>query len=313
MIKLNPLRSLTLTQPLGDNPHAHLSAASGLIKLGDWFFVLADDEKFISVFQHNNPAPGVAHRIIKGDFPQDTEARKKIKHDFEVITLLPISTQYPCGALLILGSGSAKKRKQGAIIPFVETPNTTTTPILGKVDIIDLDPLYDAFKDEPGKINIEGAVIVDKHIFLLQRGNKNNHNAIIKIKLKDFLATVTGKNNDTPKYQLTHFNLGDIAGIPLCFTDATALQDGCILFTAAAEDTSDAYTDGACVGSAIGIINTQGELVRITPVDVPIKLEGIEAEWVGERINLWLVTDPDNAALPGQMYEAVISLSCSAG
>ncbi|HEY6529418.1 MAG TPA: hypothetical protein VIZ65_12040 [Cellvibrionaceae bacterium] len=306
MIKLKPIRNLTLTQPLGDNRYAHLSAASGLVKLGDWFFVVADDEKFISVFQHNNPAPGIPHRIIEGNFPQDVEARKKIKHDFEVLTLLPSSQQHPYGALLILGSGSAKQRKQGAIIPFIEKPNAKTPPVLGEVEIIDLDPMYDAFKDEPGKINIEGAVIAGKHILLFQRGNKNNHNAIIKIKLNDFFAAVTGKNNNSPHYQLTRFDLGDIDGIPLCFTDATALPDGSVLFTAAAENTSDAYIDGACMGSAIGIINADGELINITPVDLRIKLEGIEAEIEADRIRLWLVTDPDNSTLPGQMYTTTI-------
>jgi hypothetical protein len=307
MIKLKPARNLTLTQPLGDNRYAHLSAASGLVKLGDWFFVVADDEKFISVFQNNDLAPGIPHRIIEGNFPQEVEARKKIKHDFEVLTLLPISQQHPFGALLVLGSGSAKQRKQGAIIPFIEEPNLKAAPILGDVEIIDLDPVYDAFKNEPGKINIEGAAIVGKHILLFQRGNKNNQNALIKIKLKHFLASATGKNNDTPEYQLTGFDLGAIDGIPLCFTDATALPDGSIIFTAAAENTIDAYVDGACMGSAIGFINADGELIDITPVDLPIKLEGIEAEFSSERINLWLVSDPDNPSLPGQMYEAVIN------
>jgi hypothetical protein len=306
MITLKPIRSLDLAQPLGDNPHAHLSAASGLVKLGEWFFVVADDEKFISIFQHNNPAPGIAHRIMKGDLPADAEERKKIKHDFEVITLLPVSQQYPYGALLILGSGSAKQRKEGAILEFTELPNLKAPPALSKIEIVDLDPLYDALKDEPGKINIEGAVIVGKHIVLMQRGNKNNHNAMIKIKLKDFLATVTSKNDQPPKYQLTRFDLGDIDGIPLCFTDATVLTDDRILFTAAAEDTSDACTDGACAGSAIGMIDAEGKLIHITRVNIPVKLEGIEAEIDAERINLWLVTDPDNASLPGQMYSAVI-------
>lgn len=306
MITLKPIRNLDLAQPLGNNPHAHLSAASGLVKLGEWFFVVADDEKFISIFQNNNPAPGIAHRVMKGDLPADADERKKIKHDFEVITMLPVSQQYPFGALLILGSGSAKQREQGAIIEFAQSPSLKTPPVLGKIDIIDLDPLFDALKDEPGKINIEGAVIVGKHIVLMQRGNKNNHNALIKIKLKDFLATVTSKNDKPPKYQITHFDLGDIDGIPLCFTDATVLDDDCILFTAAAEDTADACADGACAGSAIGIITASGDLLHITRVDLPVKLEGIEAEKDADRINLWLVTDPDNASQPGQMYGAVI-------
>lgn len=308
MIKLTPVKRLQLAQPLGANPYAHLSAASGLVKLDKWLFIVADDEKHLIIFNSVGTTPGIALRIMDGEFPLDTQARKDIKHDFEAIALLPHTDDFPHGALLILGSGSKKSREQGVIIPFLEKPGDSAPPQLGAALIIDLDPIYDALKDEAGKPNIEGALIIGKEIVLFQRGNKNNRNAIIRFKWRPFYAAVSGEKCDSLKYHITHYELGDIQGVPLCFTDATCLPDGSLVFTATAENTADACLDGACLGSAIGIISEGGELIKIIQVDKKVKLEGIEAEVWQDEIRLWLVCDPDNPEKPGQLFTASLHL-----
>ena len=95
--------------------------------------------------------------------------------------------------------------------------------------------------------------------------------------------------------------------MPLCFTDATTLSDGRLLFTAAAENTEDAYRDDACLGSAIGIISNTYQLISITRVDTPVKLEGIAVDEETSALKLWLVSDPDNAQLPGKLYMAQLN------
>ncbi len=92
--------------------------------------------------------------------------------------------------------------------------------------------------------------------------------------------------------------------MPLCFTDATPLPNGEIIFTAAAENTSDAYLDGACLGSAIGIINSAGELHSIHSIDKVVKVEGVQAKIVANKIHLLLVTDADDATTAAQLYSA---------
>lgn len=291
---------------LGPNPYAHLSAASGLVKIGKWLFIVADDEKHIAVFNGEGDSSGIAHPIMAGELPLDTEARKRVKHDFEAIAQVPNSKKLPYGGLLILGSGSKKQREQGVIIPFLAPPTDSKIPALGEACIIDLDPIYDALKDEPGKTNIEGAIILGKEILLFQRGNKNNRNAIIRFKWKEFLASATGEGKGTPDYTIQHFDLGAIDGVPLCFTDATALTDGRLVFTAAAENAEEACVDGACMGSAIGIISTTGELISLKRVDKKVKLEGIDVQEESTELKLWLVSDPDNPQLPGQLFTAQI-------
>lgn len=60
-----------------------------------------------------------------------------------------------------------------------------------------------------------------------------------------------------------------------------------------AENTEDYYTDGACLGSAIGIINQKGELTLLEKVDRK-----------DNTIGLLLVMDADDATPPAQLYSA---------
>lgn len=302
MIVLSPIKTLTLKNPSHEDRHPHLSAASGLVQVGQWLYVVADDENHLGLFQRDGDSHGELVPLFSGDLPLELEERKAVKPDLEVLTLVPPSKKYPHGALLALGSGSKEKRHRGVIITFSATGELST------VEPIDLALLYRELKEEIGKINIEGAVIIDKDIILFQRGNKKNKlNASIRIPLKQFYQYALA-GDKKPKHKLdatiTPYTLGEIDGVPLCFTDATPLPDGSIVFTAAAENTSDAYLDGLCMGSIIGIIHANGDLHSTTPMDKKVKAEGVEAEVIGTVIHLLLVTDADDATAPAQLYEA---------
>jgi hypothetical protein len=62
---------------------------------------------------------------------------------------------------------------------------------------------------------------------------------------------------------ITPFELGAIGGVRLSFTDGAALLGRSWLFSAAAEDTSETYTDGFCAGSAIGLVDAGGTIRRL--------------------------------------------------
>lgn len=305
MILLSPIKTLTLSRPSHKHRHPHLSAASGLVQVGNWLYVVADDENHLGLFARDGDGHGELIPLFSGDLPLELEERKAAKPDLEVLTLIPASKKYPDGALLALGSGSKEARHKGAIISFNAQGN------LGAVEIIDLAQLYHELKDEVGKINIEGAVVIDKDIILFQRGNKKNKlNATIRFPLKQFYQYTLGhdkKTNHKLDAVITPYDLGEIAGVPLCFTDATTLPDGSIVFTAAAENTSDAYLDGQCMGSIIGVISSQSDLHSTIAIDKIIKAEGVEAQLVNNKIHLLLVTDADDEAAPAQVYAAELS------
>ena len=100
------------------------------------------------------------------------------------------------------------------------------------------------------------------------------------------------------------FDLGQIEGIPLCFTDAAALPDGKMVFTAVAENTDDNYNDGACAGAALGIVDN--ELQCLYRLERPYKVEGVNARVEGDAIRLLLVTDADDFEIPAALFSAAI-------
>lgn len=125
--------------------------------------------------------------------------------------------------------------------------------------------------------------------------------------LDDFYKSIFKETKKhKPEINVTHYDLGKIGDVPLCFTDATALPNGDIVFTAAAENTSDSYEDGKCMGSCIGVIDSKGKLLFTEAIEHLVKLEGIEANVIDNKVHLLLVTDADDAAIPAQLYSAIL-------
>jgi hypothetical protein len=92
-----------------------------------------------------------------------------------------------------------------------------------------------------------------------------------------------------------------VRGVPLAFTDGTALPDGRWLFTAVAEATDDAVADGACVGSAVGLMSGDHALLSLRRLPGNDKVEGITARAREACIDLALVTDADDPRVPSRL------------
>lgn len=169
-----------------------------------------------------------------------------------------------------------------------------------------LGPLHQAFAD----LNIEGAAVIDEELLLFQRGNRRDiANAIIHYPLLPVLEALRdpGAAALAPS-AIRRVDLGMIEGVPLCFTDAAALPSGDVVFCAVAEDTDDAYLDGHCVGAAIGTIDTTGQLLSLHQLEKPYKVEGISAQMENETLDLLLVTDADDPAIPAKLLSASFPL-----
>jgi hypothetical protein len=104
--------------------------------------------------------------------------------------------------------------------------------------------------------------------------------------------------------RVTTVDLGQVGSVPLCFTDACALPDGSWLFSAVAEDTDDAFADGALLGAAIGLMTPAEGISWLRPLDPACKVEGLAGEAHGDRLALWCVTDADDRASAAQLLEA---------
>ena len=304
MIQITELKNLLLQQPSQPNRLPHLSAASGLVKVGNWLYVVADDELHVGKFSLEGDEAGNLHRCFDGDLPIEKEERKTEKPDIEALIHIPQSNNFSQPSLLALGSGSKKNRHRSALIPLDNKGDISSL-----ARSIDLSNFYQFLKNELGKLNIEGAAIVNKNIFLFQRGNKKNKlNASIRIALDDFYRVLLETQTFyEPRIHITPYDLGEVNNVPFCFTDATPLPNGNIIFTASAENTSDSYLDGMCMGSVIGVINREGDLSLLESIDKVVKLEGVAINKIDKAIELLLVSDADDANHPAQLYSAQLN------
>ena len=294
-LQLMVIRELTLQQPSQAERPAYLAAASGLVQVGNFFYVVADDEMHLGVFPVASNAPGTLVRLFEGELPLDFTERKAHKPDLEVLVLLPAQTDYPHGALLALGSGSKKRRCRGAVLAL-----TADGSIKGEPQIVDLTELYDELKQTFSDLNIEGGFIDGEYLHLLQRGNKSvaTQNARITVKLTKLWKALRKEKPLSAKalVSIQPYSLGEIQDVPLCFTDAAVLPDGSWVFSAAAEATDNSYQDGEFVGAALGLVNAQGTVVQCHLLDATYKIEGVSVSVHENVLELHLVTDGDNPA-----------------
>jgi hypothetical protein len=308
MQKLTLLRELTLSKPPQPDRDAHLSAASGLVRVGDYLYVVADDENHLGVFSAtDHAAPGELLRVLRGDLPDGLKRRKAVKADFEALVALPAFADYSHGALMALGSGSRENRMNAVLVSL--DANGVAHRDDGRPRVIDFTPLFQSLIDEFGEVNIEGAFIEGAYLSLLQRGNKGSgRNARIRVGLAPLLARIAQGHDSVPSdfVDVLDFSLGHVGDVPLGFTDAAALPGGGFVFTAAAEDTDNSYADGACVGAVIGIINAENKVQHIWPLQDAIKPEGIAARVTNDGLELFIVTDHDDAAIPAQLFTTLI-------
>ncbi|KSV78221.1 hypothetical protein N182_21300 [Sinorhizobium sp. GL2] len=303
MIKLEKVRDLDID--VGSASRSlHLSAASGLQCLGTALYVIADDELHLGVFPVAGSGRGRLIRLFDGELPETKGNRKKHKPDLEALTVLPPFCEFSYGALFAIGSGSRPNRKKGVLLGLDAQGAISTPP-----KNVDLSFILDPLAGEFGELNIEGAVVVGEELRLLQRGNKRrNDNAIARYPLHAVLNALSNDQIDpVGPSAVDRFDLGAIQGTPFGFTDAAALPNGDMAFSAVAENTENAYLDGPCLGAGIGIVDERGILVAFDLLEYPHKIEGILAIEGDRVVELLLVTDADNPDIPAGLFSTQIA------
>jgi hypothetical protein len=286
------IRKLDLAEGSEPRRPAWLSAASGLVRTADEFCVVADDELHLGRFTLDAGRAGRLLRLFPGDLPNARKRRKKRKPDIEVLMRLPANVGFPHGALLALGSGSGARRCRGALLALGANGRVT-----GRARAIDATDLFARLSRSFDDLNLEGGWVAGNTLHLLHRGNKgSSRNAVLRWDLKPVLRGLVHERAlpDADPLDMREFDLGDVQGVPLCFTDASPLPQGGWLFSAVAENTSSAYADAHCLGSAIGRVDARSRLRWIRPVSRKLKIEGIDAQQVGAQLEAWLATDADD-------------------
>jgi hypothetical protein len=153
-------------------------------------------------------------------------------------------------------------------------------------------------------------VVRGARLELFHRGNDlrgSSINAIVELRCDETERWLAG--GETPRVAgVTTVELGDERGVPFGFTDAVAVDEDRVVVLACAEDSACAITDGAVLGSRVGMLADD----VLTTVDVRdtrgsrslLKLEGIERRQ-GSMIEFDVAVDVDRAAVPAMLGRLV--------
>jgi hypothetical protein len=252
-----------------------ITAASGLVLWNDHFYCVSDDELSLIKLHKSLSSHHELIRLFPGDLPEAKKERKRLKPDLEAVVFLPAHS-----SLLCLPSGSKSNRVRGAI---VNSKN--------QVQEVRFDHVYDELSKDFSELNVEGALVKDERITLIQRGNGEHHqNALIELDLNSFLRDeVTNKT-------IFHQDLALLNGTPLSFTDGTTYREK-TFYLAVAEKTESTYEDGEFAGAVLGCIG--GASFQL---DIPSKPEGLAIQ----NDMFYLVTDDDDRTKPSKLYRGFL-------
>ncbi|MDQ3728307.1 MAG: hypothetical protein M3355_01825 [Actinomycetota bacterium] len=303
-LELRTLRELDLAEPSAKGRPAFMGAASGVVRRGDFVYVIADDELGLGVFRLSGDEPGEIRTALPGSLPSDESERKSEKPDLEALTALPPFEGTPYGGLFGLGSGSDSEggRDRGFFWAFAPDGS-----LKGDLKVIDLSPLYEMLRSELGDLNVEGAAVLGEELWLFHRGNEGEAgNVVAEIALNDLENSLTGDLDiDVEELkELREYDLGEMDGVAICFSDATALSDELVCFTASAEGAED----GDIRGSVVGTISVSGEVHRLRTIDRKWKVEGVHAAVDTGVIDFVFVCDQDDEAVPSPLLAATMPL-----
>jgi hypothetical protein len=201
-----------------------------------------------------------------------------------------------------MGSGSTPLRRMAVMLPLDAGGS------LGEPEPLDIAPLYRPLDSAFASLNIEGACASLGRLLLFQRGNSaEGRNAVAICDLGSALSALSSGESHAPP-SIVDIDLGTVGDVRLCFADASPLPDGRTVFAAVAEATESTYLDGACVGSAVGVLEADLQLCSLQILERPHKIEGVDARIDGPNIELLLVTDADDPARPAVLYAATMSI-----
>jgi hypothetical protein len=110
-----------------------------------------------------------------------------------------------------------------------------------------------------------------------------------------------------PLQNVRTYDLGQLDGVRLTFSDAEHLGGGRVLFSASAEQPET----GEIIGSVLGLIDADGkaswtELIDQDGDTFRGKIEGLTMDWRDPR-KIHFVVDDDDEDAPSKIFEALLS------
>jgi hypothetical protein len=286
-LELIEQRALVYTTPGLDDRPPHVRSASGICVHAGALYIVQDDTSFVAIVEGDRVdalaipyAPGGRRRFERA------LGNKLDKLDLEACVVLD-------GEVVAFGSGS---------LPVVREH---VVRIAGtRVAITCASALYERMREAVGgALNIEGAAVVHDELWLCHRGNCGPHDpgpCVIRMALADARAYLAG--GGVPALALDRYDLGEIDGVRLGFTDATAFGDR-VLVLIAAEASANAIDDGSVLAAQVGVIDLDrgDRRVRCAPLVIGDRVPKVEGIALASPDTAWLVIDPDDTDVPAPL------------
>jgi hypothetical protein len=241
-----------------------IRSASGVEVIDGLIYIIGDDASVLYKINHELKMLDKIQLPFSDELPIEN-IPKKYKPDLECMATLYIN-DYP--HIVILGSGSLSPQRYVAYLVKLPTQYNRkhivwTAPVAR---------LYEMLRKNDeittnGEINIEGLAVSDNRVFLLNRGNTGGcRNTVLQFDKKEFVEFIQGHTEGVPFPRVFNYDGYPINGVPAYFTGAD-FRDDMLFYTAAAENTSNAYDDGAVEGSIVGYFTYKKKYTHHYSVD----------------------------------------------
>jgi hypothetical protein len=277
-----------------------VSAASGVEVYNDQLYVISDNTEGISVCNLEGELLFVIP--LSDEVAPHEIIEKKHKSDYEACSIISRNNS---DYILLIGSGSTRTNRNKAKLVSLAERN--------KVETFDLTRFYKELRKK-SKIsiydfNLEALAEYDGNFYFFNRGT----NEIISMKQVAFFYFI---HDESDEFQIKKFGieLDAIDGASAGFSGAEIANNGMLVFTASAEETTDWYNDGAIAGSSIGFfpISELGEQGKIKTIPLQVdgnivktKIESVAIQFIdSQKANLFLVSDNDGS--DSELFEVML-------
>lgn len=300
-----------------DRP-AHVRAASGLSAFREYIAVIQDDANWLALVDADQqvtavPLPPSPHgdRIFS-----KKRGNRGDKYDLEAC----VTVENEDG-LELVGFSSGSRHEREWLLRVRETGDTRNGgPPELSAEFVAAPTFYAYLRDQidfcGAGLNIEGALSLGTDVIrLFQRGNAEARDecgpvdATADISWTELCRHVAKPEQVPPPslQRVQSYDLGEVNGVRLTFSDAEHLEGERVLYSASAEDPES----GEIKGSVLGIIEADGQARWTDLLDeqgkqFTGKIEGLTRD-LNDPTRIHFVIDDDDEDTPSLMFEAVLS------
>jgi hypothetical protein len=301
-----------------DRP-AHVRAASGLSAFMEYLAVIQDDANWLALIDGDENVTAIPlPPSPKGDrLFSKSRGNKDDKYDLEACITVTSG-----GRSELVGFSSGSRQERAWVLRVRDkSEGAAAADIAGSLtaEFADAAAFYQSMRDSVdfsgAGLNIEGALTLDDDLIrLFQRGNAapcaglQPVDATADVSWSALRAHLEDAGKPPPPlHNIRTYDLGQLDGVRLTFSDAEHLGGHRVLFSASAEHPDS----GDIMGSVLGVIDAAGNArwTKLQDLGGGVfsgKIEGLTTDPKNPR-KIHFVIDDDDEDAPSEIFEAVLN------